>query len=89
MLRFFAFLNFYRLPEKMDIFAWSWWHLFRLVERIILKRKLSKTDLPFRFCKIGLRNTLFIFGIKNGRLLLFCLFVATLCPILAYFYSSS
>ena len=25
---------------------------------------LYKTDLPFRFCKIGLRNTLFIFGRK-------------------------
>ena len=33
------------------------------------KKDLSKTDLPFRFCKIGLRNTLFIFGRKNGRLL--------------------
>ena len=26
-------------------------------------------DLPFKFCKIGLKNTLFIFGRKNGRLL--------------------
>ena len=43
-------------------------------------------DLPFRFCKIGLRNTLFIFGRRNGRLL-FCLFVCLLqlSPILAYF----
>ena len=24
------------------------------------KKKLCKTDLPFRFCKIGLRNTLFL-----------------------------
>ena len=42
--------------------------------RIIFKKELSKTDLPFRFCKIGLRYTLFIFGRKNGRLLLllFC-----------------
>ena len=39
-------------------------------------KKLSKTHLPFRFCKIGLRNTLFIFGRKNGRFLcLFCFFV--------------
>ena len=33
------------------------------------QKKLSKTDLPFKFCKIGLKNTLFIFGRKNGRLL--------------------
>ena len=26
------------------------------------KEKLSKMDLPFRFCEIGLRNTLFVFG---------------------------
>ena len=49
------------------------------------KKNLSKTDHPFKFCKIGLKNTLFIFGRKNGRLLLFVvvcccclLFVATL-----------
>ena len=49
------------------------------------QKKMSKTDLPFKFCKIGLKNTLFIFGRKNGRLLLFVvccllllLFVATL-----------
>ena len=42
-----------------------------------LKKNLSKTDLPFKFCKIGLKNTLFIFGRKNGRLLFVC-FVATL-----------
>ena len=37
------------------------------------KKNLSKTDLPFKFCKIGLKNTLFIFGRKNGRLLLLLL----------------
>ena len=43
------------------------------------KKKVSITDLPFRFCKIGLKNTLFIFGRKNGRLfVVVCLFVATL-----------
>ena len=65
----------------------------------ILKKNVSKTDLPFRFCKIGSRNTLFIFGRKNGRLfvlfglfdlfvlfVLFFLFVAILYPILAYFF---
>ena len=60
------------------------------------KKKLSKTDLPFKFCKIGLKNTLFIFGRKNGRLLfvvcclLFvvccCCCLLQLCPILAYFF---
>ena len=39
------------------------------------QKKLSKNDLPFKFCKIGLNNTLFIFGRKNGRLLLLLLFV--------------
>ena len=51
-------------------------------------KNLSKMDFSFRFCKIGLRNTLFIFGRKNGRLLfvLFvCLFVATLSDF-AYFF---
>ena len=28
------------------------------------KKKLSKTDLPFKFCKTRLRKTLFIFGRK-------------------------
>ena len=42
------------------------------------KKKLSKTDIPFKFFKIGLKNTLFIFGRKNDRLLLLLLFVATL-----------
>ena len=52
-------------------------------------KNLSKMDFSFRFCKIGLRNTLFIFGRKNGRLLfvLFvCLFVATLSDF-AYFFN--
>ena len=42
------------------------------------QKKLSKTDLPFRCCKIVLRNTLFIYGRKNGRLFCFVCFVATL-----------
>ena len=33
-------------------------------------------EFPFRFCKIWLSNTLFIFGRKNGRL--FCLFIEAL-----------
>ena len=77
-------LRFNRLPEEIELFAW--WHLIRLVERIIFKKNCAKrTDIPFRFCKIGLRNTLFIFGKKNGRLLFVCLFcLLQLCPILAY-----
>ena len=52
------------------------------------KKNVSKTDLPFKFCKIGLKNTLFIFGRKNGRLLLFVVVccLLQLCPILAYFF---
>ena len=45
------------------------------------QKKLSKTDLPFKFCKIGLKNTLFIFGRKMVVccfVLLFCCFVVLL-----------
>ena len=51
-------------------------------------KKLSKTDLPFKFCKIGLKNTLFIFGRKNIRLLLLLLlllFVVCCCNYLSDF----
>ena len=44
-----------------------------------MKKKLSKTDLSFKFCKIGLKNTLFIFGRKNGRLLLLFVVVVVCC----------
>ena len=47
--------------------------LFWLIKRIVFKKILSKTDLPFRFCKIGLRNySLFIFGMKEVVCLLCC-----------------
>ena len=39
------------------------------------KKKLSKTDLPFKFCKIGLKNTLFI----SGRKMVVCCFVLLFC----------
>ena len=84
-IRFLSpFWVFDQLPKKIKLFAW--WHLFRLVERIIFNKKLFKTNLPFRFCKIGLRNT-FSFGWQKNSCLLFVLFcfVAT-CPILAYFF---
>ena len=42
------------------------------------RKDVSKTDLPFKFCKIGLKNTLFTFGRKNGRLL----FVVVVCLLL-------
>ena len=49
---------------------------FLLIKRIIFKKQLSKTDFPFRFCKIWLQNTLWH---KNGHLLsclvLSCFFV--------------
>ena len=60
------------------------------------KKKLSKINgppIPFRFCKIGLRNTLFIFGRKNGRFsclfVLFCLFVAILSDFGLLFFDYS
>ena len=76
----------------------SSWHDRTLVASASARRKdhfekkMSKTDLPFRFCKIGLRNTLslFIFGRKNVRLFFcFVLFVLLqLYPILAYFFKN-
>ena len=70
-------LHFDRLPEKIELFAW--WHLFGLSKVSFSKKKLSTTDLPLRFCKIGLRNILFIFGRKMvvGFVLFVC-FVANL-----------
>ena len=50
----------------------SW--IDRTFERIIFKKIVQLTDFPFRFCKIGLRNTLFIFGRKMVVYCLFCLF---------------
>ena len=38
---------------------------------------LSKSDIPFRFCIIGLRNTLFIFGRKMVNC--FVCFVCFVC----------
>ena len=38
------------------------------------KKNLFKTDLPFKFCKIGLKNTLFI----SGRKMVVCCFVVLL-----------
>ena len=51
---------------------------------------MSKTNLePFRFCKIGLQNTLFTFWQKNCHLLiLFCLvlsFFVLFCLVLSFF----
>ena len=48
------------------------------------QKKLSKTDLPFKLCKIGLKNILFIFGRKKWSFVVVCLL--QLCPILAYFF---
>ena len=51
------------------------------------KKICPKRTFPSNFGKIGLKNTLFIFGRKNGRLLLLLLFVvAIFCPILACFF---
>ena len=78
------FCVFDNLTEKIELFAW--WHLFRPVKRIIFTIKKYQTDFSFRFCKIGLRNTLslFIFGRKNGRLLFCFVCLLQLCPILAF-----
>ena len=68
-----------------------WWHLFRLIKRIIFKKKLSKTDLPFRFCKIrgnwAPKLKYFIyFSAKNGCL--FVVLVLQICPNLTTFFQS-
>ena len=76
-------LRFDQLPKKIELFAW--WYLFRLVNfKRIIFFKLSKTDLPFRFCKMWLRNTLFIFGRKKWTFV--CFVLLQICPILAYFF---
>ena len=41
---------------------------------------MSKTDLPFRFCKIVLRNTLFILGTE----MVVCLYVLFVLQMLAF-----
>ena len=72
-------LHFFYLPDKIQLSGWR--NLFRLIERIIFTKKLSKTDLPFRFCKIGPKTTFFYFWQKNGRLFV----LLQLCPILTFF----
>ena len=42
------------------------------LKRIIFKKMSKIMNFPFRFCKIGPQNTLYILGRKNG---LFCKFV--------------
>ena len=78
-----AILRFWPSSWKDKPFAWR--NLFRLVRveiRGSFSKKLSKTELTFRFCKIGLRNTLFICGSK--MVVCFVLLQsAILCPILA------
>ena len=52
-------------------------HLEELEKIMILKKSLSKTDLPFRFYKFGLRNTLFFLR-ENGRVCFVCCLLQTL-----------
>ena len=68
----FAFLTGSSLKDR--IFAWR--HLCQLVKWIIFKRKFVQNGSSFRFCKIGLRNTLFIFGRK---MVVTCCFVCLFC----------
>ena len=43
----------------------------------------QKKICPFKFCKIGLKNTLFTFGRKNGRLLfVVCCLLFVVCSLL-------
>ena len=46
------------------------------------KENLSQTNFPFRFCKIGLKST--IFGRKWSFIVCFVCCLLQLCPILAY-----
>ena len=63
--------------------------LFSSSKGSISKKNLSKTDLPFRFCKIGLRNTLFIFVRKKWSFVvcLFVCFVAALSDFGLFFFN--
>ena len=71
------FFDFDHLPKEIELFYWL--HIFRLVERIIFKKEIVQIgpSIPYRFCKIGLKNTLFclfIFGRKvSVCFVLFCL----------------
>ena len=74
-------LRFDQLPKKIELFAW--WYLFRLVKRIIFF-KLSKTDLPFRFCKKVAQKYFIYFWQKKWTYV--CFVLLQICPILAYFF---
>ena len=58
--------------------------IFSVHQENYFQKKLSKTDLLFRFCKLGLWNALLIFDRKMA-FCLFCFF-AILCTILTYFF---
>ena len=78
--RVITILRFDQLPENIQLFAW--WHLFRLVKRIIFKKCLSKTNLPVSdFFQLGSEFTGFL-AEKWSFFVLFCFL--QLCPILAY-----
>ena len=70
-LGYFAFLtNFLKIYNFLLNGIW-----FSSSRGSFSKKKLSKTDLPFKFCKIGLKNTLFI----SGRKMVVCCFVLLFC----------
>ena len=56
------FCVFDQLPEKTAFFFLVASFSARRDSRGSFSKNLSKTDLPSRFCKIGLRNALFISG---------------------------
>ena len=49
-------------------------HFQKQIVQICPKQTLSNTDVRFRFCKVKLRNTLFICSRKKKPFVLFCLF---------------
>ena len=61
-------------------------HSLHSAKFVPLKTKFVplKTNLPFRLCKIGLRNTSFIFG-RKWSFVLFCFVCLFLCFVATFF----
>ena len=77
---YFAFLtNFLKIENFLLNGIW-----FSSSRGSFSKKNLSKTDLPFKFCKIGLKNTLFI----SGRKMVVCCFVVLFCCFVVLFIAT-
>ena len=74
-------LRFYHHPEKKELLAWL--HRFRLVRRIIFKKKCPKRTFRSDFVKSGSKIPKYVFLAEKWSLIV-CLFVC-LFVLLQYF----